>query len=135
MKVLLVGATGNVGIRLVASLLTHNHTVVAFVRSANKIQSMLPTDVYRRLSVVEGNAADTSAIKNAILDHKCDAVINSAGVAALPPWGTSELPAIFRAVLDAVQQAGSERGKPLRVWFLGGTGVLHYPGTETMLSN
>ncbi|KAF2651664.1 NAD(P)-binding protein [Lophiostoma macrostomum CBS 122681] len=135
MKVLLVGATGNVGIRLVASLLTHNHTVVAFVRSASKLESMLSTDVYKRLTVVGGNATDTQSIKRAILDNNCNAVINSAGVAAVAPWGKSELPAIFRTVLDAVQQAGSEKGTPLRVWFMGGTGVLCFPGTQTMLSN
>jgi nucleoside-diphosphate-sugar epimerase len=135
MKVLLIGATGNLGIRLVAALLTHGHSVVAFVRFSNKLESLLPTSVYRQIAVVQGDATDPVSIKGAILDASCDAVVNTAGLAALPPWGKSELPAIFHAVLDAVREAGLDRKKPLRTWFLAGMGVLYYPGSESMLSN
>ncbi len=135
MKVLLVGATGNLGLRLVAALLTHGHDVVAFVRSANKLESLLPPSVYGRITVVEGDAKDSAAIKRAILDTGCDAVVNTAGLAALPPWGKSDLPAIFRSVLEGVRQAVAERNKPLRAWFMAGLGVLNFPGSEKMLSN
>jgi nucleoside-diphosphate-sugar epimerase len=135
MKVFLIGATGNLGIRLIPALLTHDHNVVAFVRSSHKLETLLPASIYRQLVVVQGDATDPLSIKRAILDTSCDAVINTAGVAALPPWGKSELPVIFQAVLDAVREAGLERKKPLRTWFLGGMGVLNYPGTESMLSN
>ncbi|MCJ1370642.1 hypothetical protein MMC20_001855 [Loxospora ochrophaea] len=135
MKVLVVGATGNLGIRLVAALLTHGHSVVAFVRSSNKLESLLPTSVYGQIAVVQGDATDSVSIKKAILDASCDAVVNTAGLAALPPWGKSDLPAIFHAVLDAVREAGSDRKKPLRAWFLAGLGILYYPGSESMLSN
>lgn len=135
MKVLLLGATGNLGSRLVPALLTHGHNVVAFVRSSNKLQSLLSRSVYEQLTIVEGDAMNSAAIKKAILDTRSDAVVNTAGVAALPPWGKSDLPEIFRAVLNAVREAGKERGSPLRAWFLGGAGVLNYPGTESMMSN
>lgn len=135
MKVLLIGATGNLGLRLVPALLTHGHSVVAFVRSSKKLESSLPSSVYRQITVVQGDAKDPVSIKRAILDAGCDAVVNTAGVAAIPPWGRSELPAIFRAVLDSVREAGMERGRPLRAWFLAGLGVLYYPGSESMLSN
>lgn len=135
MKVLLVGATGNLGIRLVAALLTHGHTVVAYVRSSSKLISLLPPPLYARIDVVQGDATDSAAIKKAILKAGCDAVINTAGLAALAPWGSGELPAIFRAVVAAVQEAGSERQRPLRAWFLAGMGVLLYPGYEYMLSD
>jgi len=134
MKVLLVGATGNLGTRLVPALLTHGHRVVAYVRSASKLQSLLPPSAYSQITVVEGNATDSDAIKNAILDNGCEAVVNTAGVAAMAPWGSSELPAIFRSVLAGVRAAGDEQGKPLRTWFLAGLGVLYYPGSETLLS-
>jgi nucleoside-diphosphate-sugar epimerase len=135
MKVLIIGATGNLGIRLVAALLTHNHTVVAYVRSSKKLESLLPTSLYRQITIVQGDATDPLSIKRAILDTSCDAVVNTAGVAALAPWGKSELPAIFKAVLEAVQEAGLERSKPLRTWFLAGLGVLQFPGSESMLSD
>lgn len=135
MKVLLIGATGNLGIRLVPALLTHNHGVVAYVRSARKLESLLPTSVHGQITVVEGNATDSATIKRAILDNNCDGVVNTAGLAAMAPWGKSDLPVIFRAVLNGVRDAGSERKKPLRTWFLAGMGVLYFPGTESMLSN
>jgi nucleoside-diphosphate-sugar epimerase len=134
MKVLLIGATGNVGLRLVPALLTHGHSVVAYVRSSSKLESLIPASVYHQIAVVQGDATDTIAIKKAILDSKCDAVINTAGVAALAPWAKGDLPAIFRAVLNAVREAGVDREKPLRAWFLGGLGVLYYPGSKNMLS-
>lgn len=135
MRVLVLGATGNLGSRLIPALLTHGHNVVAYVRSPDKLESLLPPSVYERTKVVKGDATDPTSIKTAILDTGCDAVVNTAGVAALAPWGKSDLPRIFRAVLDAVREAGVERKSPLRAWFLGGMGVLYYPGTETMLSN
>lgn len=135
MKVLLVGATGNLGLRLVSSLLTHGHTVVAYVRSPKKLEIMLSPSAYSQIGVVQGDATDVVSIKKAISNYRCDAVINTAGVAAVAPWGNSDLPAIFRAVLTAVQETGKEKQKPLRVWFLAGMGVLHYPETKSLLSN
>ncbi|THZ12061.1 NAD(P)-binding protein [Aureobasidium pullulans] len=135
MKILLIGATGNLGLRLVAALLTHGHIVIAYVRSSRKLELLLPSNVYSQIIVVEGDATNTALIKGTILENDCDAVVNTAGVAAMAPWNKSDLPEIFSAVLKAVQQAGSERKEPLRVWFLAGLGVLHFPGTNTMLSN
>ncbi|KAF2688983.1 hypothetical protein K458DRAFT_293503 [Lentithecium fluviatile CBS 122367] len=135
MKVLLIGATGNLGLRLVSALLTHNHSVVAYVRSSTKLESLLPASVYGQLTVIQGNAIDSVSIKTVILDSNCDAIVNTAGVAGVAPWAKSDLPAIFRAVMDGVRGAGEERGEPLRAWFLGGQGVLFYPGSEVMMSN
>jgi len=134
MHVLLLGATGNLGIRLIPALLTHNHTITAYVRSSSKLSNLLPSSIYERLNAIQGDATDSQAIKRAILDSRCDAVINTAGVAALAPWGKSDLPVIFRAVVEAVRQASEERKKPLRLWVLGGQGVLFYPGTKSPLS-
>ncbi|KAF2829209.1 NAD(P)-binding protein [Ophiobolus disseminans] len=135
MKILLIGATGNLGIRLLPSLLTHGHSVVAFVRSSQKLESLLPASVHCQIDVVQGNATDVTAMKQAILKYRCDAVVSTAGVAALAPWGKSDLPVIFKAVVKAVQEAGTEKGRPLRAWFLAGLGVLYYPGTESLLSD
>ncbi|KAK6000834.1 hypothetical protein QM012_003559 [Aureobasidium pullulans] len=135
MKVLLVGATGNLGLRLVAALLTHGHDVVAYARSSKRLGALLPEAVYNKVTVVEGNATDTTSIKRAILDNDCEAVVNTAGVAAMAPWRRNNMPEIFSAVLKGTQQAGSEKNQPLRIWLLGGLGVLNFPGTETMLSN
>ncbi|PSN70693.1 hypothetical protein BS50DRAFT_597943 [Corynespora cassiicola Philippines] len=129
MKVLLIGATGNLGLRLIAALLTHHHTVTAFVRSRSKLESLLPPNIFSQISaVVEGSAEDKDLVKKAVLEHGCEAVVNTAGLAAMPPWGKSDLPEIFKAVVSGVVEAGRERGKPLRMWVLGGMGVLDFPG-------
>jgi nucleoside-diphosphate-sugar epimerase len=134
MRVLLLGATGNLGLRLIPALLSHSHSLIAYVRSPNKLQTLLPATIYEQINVVQGDATDSQAIKRAIIANECEAVVNTAGVAALAPWTLSDLPAIFRAVVEAAREAGAERGTPLRVWMMGGQGVLQYPGTGDMLS-
>lgn len=137
MRVLLLGATGNLGLRLIPALLSHSHSVIAYVRSPSKLQLLLPPTLHEEITIVQGDATDPHAIKTAIIDNKCEAVVNTAGVAALAPWATSDLPEIFRAVIEAAREAGAERRgttTPLRVWMLGGQGVLQYPGTGDMLS-
>lgn len=135
MKVLIIGATGNVGLRLIPALHAHGHHVVAFVRSSSKLQSLLPESMYGQVTVVQGSATDSEAIKNAILANNCDAVINTAGLSAVAPWAHTDFPAIFRSVVEGIQRAGDARRAPLRAWFLGGQGVLKYPGTEHTLSS
>ena len=134
MKVLVLGATGNVGSRLVPSLLSHGHRVVAYVRSASKLESLLPASVHQQITVAQGDAFDSKAIKKAILDNDCDAIINTAGLAGMAPWVKSDLPLIVRAVVDAACEVGKERKSPLRAWILGGLTAMNYPGTKTRLS-
>jgi nucleoside-diphosphate-sugar epimerase len=135
MKVLIIGATGNFGLRLIPAFLAHGHHVVAFVRTASKLESLLPETLHRQIRVVQGSAKNSEAVKNAIIDNGCDAVINTAGLSAVAPWSHTDLPEIFRSVVQAVRLVGEDRGAPVRAWFLGGQGVLNFPGTEVMMSS
>jgi nucleoside-diphosphate-sugar epimerase len=90
MKVLLLGATGNVGSRLIPALIAHKHQVVVYVRSASKLPATATTQL---TAVVEGDGTDSDAIKAAILKENCGAVINAAGLAAMTRWhAPSQLP-------------------------------------------
>jgi nucleoside-diphosphate-sugar epimerase len=132
MKVLLLGATGNVGSRMIPALLAHQHQVVAYVRSASK----LPASVTSQLAaVVEGSGTDSEGIKAAILKENCDAVINAAGLAAMTSWQSpSQLPKIFAAVVKAAVEAGKERGgAPLRCWLMSGFTSLDSPKKPYLL--
>jgi nucleoside-diphosphate-sugar epimerase len=132
MKVLLLGATGSVGSRLIPALLAHKHQVVAYVRSPSK----LPASVTSQLSAtVEGSGTDSAAIKAAILKENCDAVINAAGLAAMTAWHKpSQLPEIFAAVVKAAVEVGQERGgPPLRCWFMSGFTALDSPKEPYLL--
>ncbi|RMX78780.1 hypothetical protein D0869_08811 [Hortaea werneckii] len=112
--VLLLGATGNLGSRLVPALLTHGLSVTCFVRSAGKLKGLLPPTVSDQITIREGDAKQSAAVKKAILESECDTVVSAAGVAAAAPWGKSDLPEIFKAVLQGIQEACVERQKPIR---------------------
>ncbi|KFA54052.1 hypothetical protein S40293_11468 [Stachybotrys chartarum IBT 40293] len=119
MKLLLLGVTGNVGSRALPALIKHGHTVVAYVRSPNKLTPPMRTVL---ADVVIGSATDTQAIKNAILTHGCDGVFHAAGVAQM--WGhsaTGEYNTIFAAVVAAIVEAQRERrGAAVRAWLMSG---------------
>ena len=134
MKVLLVGATGNLGIRLVPALLSHGHKVTAFVRSRSKLETMLPSATFDMITVTEGDAKDPAAIKSAISTGS-DAVVSTAGLAAPTTWHTSDFPVIFKAIVDGTLDAAKESGKSVRLWMLGGMTAVNYPGTDNMIMN
>ncbi|OQD85104.1 hypothetical protein PENANT_c011G08084 [Penicillium antarcticum] len=80
--------------------------------------------------VEQGDAKDAATIKAAATKNRCDCIVNTAGLAAMAPWGESDLPAIIDAVICAARDIGQERGTPLRVWFLAGLGLLDVPNTK-----
>jgi nucleoside-diphosphate-sugar epimerase len=127
MRVLVLGATGNLGSRLLLSLIAHGHQTVAFVRTASKVPSTISPKL---TAIVTGDAKSQADIKIALLEHNCDAVVNTAGYAATAPWGKSDLPDIFQAAVNAAVEVGRERERPLRAWFLGGFGMLDTPNPK-----
>ncbi|KFZ19162.1 hypothetical protein V502_03797 [Pseudogymnoascus sp. VKM F-4520 (FW-2644)] len=75
MRVLVLGATGKLGSRVLSALL-------AFVRSSSK----LPQHILKKLAAIEcGNAKSTSDVERAIVKNSCDAIVNTAGIAAMAP--------------------------------------------------
>ncbi len=130
MRVLLSGATGNVGSRLLPSLVAHGHEVIVYVRNPSKLPSEAAACAK---AVVKGSGTDSDSIKAAILSNNCDAVINAAGLA--PVLGKSgELPAIFAAVVKAALEAHEQRGgAPIRCWLLSGFGILDSPKKGYMM--
>lgn len=131
MKVRLLGVTGNVGSRLLSALEAHKHQVVVYVRSPSKLSPQTKSNAD---SVVVGSATDSAAIKTAILEHSCDAIINAAGVAAMTPLHSQgEFPTIFAAVVTAVRDAGHERKAPIRCWLMNGFGELDHPKKPRLL--
>lgn len=120
LNVILFGATGQAGRRLLARGLAHGHQVTAFVRSGQKLlqqwQGVLPDGV----RVAEGDALDPAAVADAIQGHA--AVVNAAGHASEP----ERLQRICRTIVTAAEQV---LPAPRRVWLFGGAAVLDIPGT------
>ncbi|QCI67438.1 NAD(P)-dependent oxidoreductase [Phreatobacter stygius] len=119
-QVIVFGATGNIGRRLLASGLRQGHQVTAFVRSGQKLlqqwHGMLPDG----LRIVEGDALDPSAVGEAIEGH--DAVVNAAGHASEPQL-------LERICSLIVGQAERVMPEPRRVWLFGGAAALDIPQT------
>jgi nucleoside-diphosphate-sugar epimerase len=130
MRVLLLGATGKFGSRILPALIHRGHTVTALVRDPSRLPPGIPRD---RFSYELGDAKKATDIKAAATNHQCDAIINAAGVAAVSPWGHSDLPTIIDAIVRATLELGRERGKPLRLWVTAGMGLLDLPTQKYML--
>ncbi|KAK5123925.1 hypothetical protein LTR85_002122 [Meristemomyces frigidus] len=128
MRVLLLGATGNLGSRLIPALLAHRHVVVASVRSREKLRTLILANLLDRITVVEGDALDSATVEDVLQIHDCDAIVNAAGTRI---WnGEQILGRIAASVSSAAVRVGRQRGgKPLSAWFIGGMGSLEYPGT------
>lgn len=63
MRVLVLGATGKLGSRVLSALIQNEHSVFAFVRNASK----LAPGVHKQLSgLEEGDARTTTDIKSAV---------------------------------------------------------------------
>ncbi|MCJ1290233.1 hypothetical protein MMC34_001769 [Xylographa carneopallida] len=130
MKVLLLGATGNLGSRLLPALLAHKHQVVVYVRNERKLQEVVGPSVTSRLTLVTGDATDATAIQEALVTHRCDALVNSAGLAAVLPWQAPRMQGIISAISTAAVKASKELRYPIRAWFLGGLVAMDVPGTN-----
>jgi nucleoside-diphosphate-sugar epimerase len=129
MRVLLLGATGNLGQRLIFSLLAHKHTLTLYVRNPQKLADLVPSHILDKVTVVVGDATDSEGIYKALVENNCNAIVDTAGNQVLP-WQEYLMPKIARAVMDAALRYKEEKGTPLRAWFLNGLGNLKYPGKE-----
>lgn len=129
MKVLLLGATGNLGLRLLPALVAHGHDVVVYVRSEPKLKDLVSPNLLAKCTVVIGDAADSSAISDTLIKNKCNALVNSAGLAAIFPWQADRMQSIVEAVASAAVTASEQLGGPIRSWFMGGMSALDLPGS------
>jgi putative NADH-flavin reductase len=72
MKLLVLGATGGIGVEIVRQAVERGHSVTALVRNADALRSF--TD---RISIRAGNLLDVSALASSIAGH--DAVLSAFG--------------------------------------------------------
>lgn len=101
MKVALIGASGNVGTRLLAELVSRGHTVTAIARNPEKIPAK------PGVTVRQGDAADKAGLAARLKGH--DVVISSLRFAGSDP----------HALIEAVKAAGAKR-----YFVVGGAGSL-----------
>ncbi len=113
MRIVVLGATGNVGRRVVAEALSRGHDVTAVVRDPDKLEA-LPANVIARI----GDAGDVDDV--AALSAEQDVVINATRP---PPGREKEITATTQSLMDGVARAG------VRLLVVGGAATLKVPGT------
>jgi len=122
MRVVLYGATGMVGTRILKELLSRGHTVTAVVRDPSKLKAQ------NNLTIEKGDLLDADSI--AKLAKGSDVVVSSYG----PPSGAQGPdPAKVGQLVDAVRTliSGVRRAGAPRIIMVGGAGSLEVsPGLQ-----
>jgi len=72
MKVVVLGATGGIGLEIVRQALEHGHTVTAFVRSPERLKPFQD-----RISVIQGDVLNSVELEHAVEGH--NAVLSGFG--------------------------------------------------------
>jgi putative NADH-flavin reductase len=122
MKIVLFGATGNVGRRIAKEAVSRGHEVVGVVRDPAAVQSPDPS-----VRLVQGDATDTASVARVVAG--ADAVVsaisprpNARGLAA------PKLVDNARALIDGLRRAGTTR-----VLYVGGASSLEVaPGQQLL---
>jgi hypothetical protein len=129
MKVVLYGATGRAGSRILAELLRRGHDVVAVVRNLAKAAEKLPQ--HPRLTLVQGDLSSTDKIAEAI--GGADAVVSAYGP---PPDKPEEVIDVTKREIAAVQQVSQQAssGHAPRLVVVGGAGSLEVAPGVTLVS-
>ena len=122
MKLVVFGATGNIGQRIVTEALSRGHTVIGVVRDPETQQSPDP-----KASLVKGDATDAASV--AKLATGADAIVSAISPRANSRGLTApSLVDAARAIIAGAKTAGVKR-----VIFVGGAGSLEVaPGKKLM---
>ncbi len=109
MKVALIGATGNVGTRIVKELVARGHDVTAIARSPGAVAQS-------GVTVVQADASDTDVLAAVLKGH--DAVVSALKFSPTDPV----------QLIEAVRRSGVPR-----YLVVGGAASLFQPGTQTRI--
>jgi uncharacterized protein YbjT (DUF2867 family) len=110
MRLVVLGATGGVGLEIVRQAITHGHQVKSLVRSATRLEPFAG-----RIEIERGDLLNPSALETAI--RGCDAILSGSGPRQPISKSDSNLLRDFAAALTlAMQQAAGRHrlnGLPL----------------------
>ena len=102
MKLVVLGATGGIGLELVRQAIEQQHEVTAFVRSAERLKPIAD-----RIVIRQGNLLDTAELERAIQSH--DAVLSGFGPRVPIAKSDAHLLRDFGAALTTAMQLGGIR--------------------------
>jgi uncharacterized protein len=129
MKIVLYGATGRAGSRILAELLRRGHHVVAVIRDVSKAAEKLFQNP--QLTLAQGDLSNTDKISEAI--GSAEAVVSAYGP---PADKTEQLIDVTKREIAAVQQVSQQAssGHAPRLVVVGGAGTLEVAPGVTLVS-
>jgi putative NADH-flavin reductase len=113
MKIVVLGATGNIGRRIVKEALDRGHAVTGVARNPAKASDP-------RARMVQGDVTDVDSVADAV--RGADAVVNAISPRPGSAGKAPSLVAVARTLLSALPKAGVKR-----LLIVGGAGTLQRP--------
>lgn len=109
MKVLVLGATGGTGQRIVQEALAQGYKVTALVRSLTKGEAIFPNikTLFPELKLIQGDALDREAVAGAL--SGCDGVISALGTGLSLFHEVTVLSDATRTMIEAMRQQSVHR--------------------------
>lgn len=121
MRIIVFGATGNTGKRVLAQGIKMGHEMTAFVRNSEKLYDQLGEHSAKLVKVIVDDMMNPVRVREALVNQ--DAAIIAAGHA-----GQGE--EFVRIVDNMISQCELEPSFSGRVWVMGGAGLLDIPYTD-----
>ncbi|GIO28929.1 MULTISPECIES: NAD(P)-dependent oxidoreductase [Paenibacillus] len=121
MNIIVFGATGNTGKRVLLQGIKMGHEMTAFVRNSEKLYAQLGEHSAKHAKVIVDDMMDPASVREALANQ--NAAIISAGHA-----GQGE--EFVRIVDNIISQCELEPSFSGRVWVMGGAGLLDIPYTD-----
>ena len=124
MRIVVMGATGNIGQRIVKEALSRGHEVVGVVRDPSQVES--PD---RRVALVKGDA--TNPVDVARVAHRANAIVSA--ISPRPNARGMAAPLLVDAARAII--AGAKKAAVKRVIFVGGAGSLELAPGKRLLDS
>lgn len=118
LRVLVVGAGGKLGLRLVARGLAHGHDVTAYVRDASRFADRLAALAIPPVPTIAGDAFDEAALAGAMQGQ--EVVVSAAGAATDGPVFAELFARIFNGTCRTLPA-------PRRIWMVAGLPAMTIP--------
>ncbi|RNB82624.1 NAD-dependent epimerase/dehydratase family protein [Brevibacillus nitrificans] len=126
MKIIVFGATGNTGRKVLERGVKRGHEMTAFVRNPEKLYEQQGVEIAAQVKVIAKDITDPESVYEALSQQ--DAAILAAGNAA-------QGEEFVRIVDNIVSQCEKNTLFSGRVWVMGGAGLLDIPYTDLMGNN
>lgn len=122
-KIIIFGATGNVGRALVQAGLRHRYQISVFVRNEAKLRDIFGGVVPKEIGLYVGDALDPSAVADAIHGH--EGLATAVG-------GNNDWRIFHRTCKNIIAGAEKQLIHARRIWVMGGLPGLDVPHTRIM---